>query len=529
MSSDWKQTAGFGSFVISALLFAAACGAAEGDGGSTMTAATSGPTGSTPVEGSQGVQPAKPSSGSPGGTTATTPQAPTASGPGTAVPTTPDGTATTPTTPTTPPDGTTPVANANPHWLSYGGGAKNQFYNAAETKISVETAPMLKQLWTVSLGEITGAPVVVGDRVYVVSNTGTFAVNAKDGSMIWRAGISGTSAPFYDEESKLLIATATSGTINALDAMTGEMKWSQRISTQGGSGWSSPIVSGSLAVVGVSSIDMGGFKGGASAFDLSTGMKAWEYTHATTNGCSVWGGPGADDDGIIYAATGNNYGGAADERSDSLFAVSSMKGEMLWNFQAEKGDVWSLNGGAGPDHDFGSNPIVVDVKGRKLLAAGQKSGVFHVLDRMTGQEIASAKVSERSSQANGGILNNGAFDGKNLLFLVGANEAGSPGQTVGLSADPDMMLKELWRIKNTGVLWAPFSTANGVCFITDNTTLRVVNCADGTELNKFMTSGTIGSAPAISEGRVFYGAGFSYQFGGGAIQAGRDLVAIGLE
>jgi polyvinyl alcohol dehydrogenase (cytochrome) len=534
MVSDWKQNPGFGSFAVSALLLAAACGGAEGDGANTMTPVMSGPTASTPTGNTPSSQPgAVAGSGASGGATPT-PAVPGGTGPAPAVPaSTPGGAAP---TSTTPPGGEGPasVADANPHWVSYGGGAKNQFYNAAETKISVETAPMLKELWTVSLGEITGAPSVVGDVVYVVSSGGTFAVNAKDGSTIWTASVGGTSAPYYDEESKLLMVTASGGTINALDAMSGQMKWSQRITMQGGgSGWSSPIVSGSLAVVGVSSIDMGGFKGGVAAFDKMTGTSAWEYVHAKTNGASIWSGPGADDDGFVYGASGNNYGGAADDRSDSIFSISTMTGEFMWNYQAEMGDVWALTGGSGPDHDFGTNPIIVDVKGRKLIAAGQKSGVFHVLDRTTGQLVASLKISQRSSQANGGILNNGAYDGKNLMFIAGANEAGSPGSTVGMSADPetmsDMTLKEVWRVQNSGILWAPFSTANGVCFITDNSTLRVLNCADGTELNTFMSPGTIGSAPAISDGRVFYGAGFSYQFGGGTIQAGRSLVALGLE
>jgi polyvinyl alcohol dehydrogenase (cytochrome) len=523
MVSDWKANPRFGSFALSALLFTAACAGDEpvgtGTGGPVAGAAPTSMSGST----MSGTLPP----GAAAGNASTPPPGMAPIGVGGA-PTNPPG-GTGPIS-MTPPDGEPPAvppSNASPHWTSYGGGPKNQFYNAAETKISVETAPMLKKLWNVAIGEITGAPAVVGDRVYVVSNSGTLALNAKDGSMIWRAAFSGTSAPYYDEASKQLIVVTSANAINALDIETGAMKWSQRVSTQGGTGWTSPIVTGNLAVAGVGAIDNGGFKGGASAFDLMTGMKAWEYTHATSNGASVWSGPGADDDGVIYATTGNNYQ-SADDRSDSIFAVSA-KGEMLWNFQAEKNDVWSLSGGAGPDHDFGANPIIVDVKGRKLIAAGAKSGVFHLLDRMTGQPIASAKVSERSSQANGGILNNGAYDGKNQIFLVGANEGGAPGSTVGLSADPDMMLKELWRIKNTGILWAPFSTANGVCFVTDNSTLRVLNCADGMELTTVEQPGTIGSAPAISDGRVFYGAGFSYQFGGGTIRAGRDLVALGFE
>jgi outer membrane protein assembly factor BamB len=416
---------------------------------------------------------------------------------------------------------------ASPHWISYGNGPKNQFYNAAETQISVETAPMLKVLWMVQLGEITGAPSVVGDTVYAASNAGLFAVDAKTGSTKWTLPIRSTSAPFYDEATKMLFVSDQGGRIHGVDSVMGEEKWAEAISTQSGTnGWSSPIVTRDMVVVGVASIDSGGYKGGVSAFDKMTGKKLWEYTHAKTAGASVWSGPGADDDGIIYATSGNNYN-QADDRSDSIFALAGTD-TLMWNFQAEAGDAWTFSGGVGPDNDFGANPIIVDIKGRKLVAAGRKSGDFHLVDRTTGVEITKVRLSARSQMATGGILNNGAYDGKNELFITAANEAGAPGQTVALSADPDMMLKEIWRIKNGGVVWGQVSTANGVCFLPDNTVLRILNCQDGAELNSFMFPGTIGSAPAVSEGRVFFGAGFTYSLSS-TIRPGRSLVAVGFE
>jgi outer membrane protein assembly factor BamB len=425
------------------------------------------------------------------------------------------------------PDPMTPgPIDSNPHWISYGNGPKNQFYNAAETKISVETAPMLQVLWMVQIGEITGAPSVVGDTIYAASNAGLFAVNAADGSTKWTAQIRSTSAPFYDEATKLLFVSDQGGRIHGVDAMTGAEKWAAPISMQAGTnGWSSPIVTQDKVVVGVASIDMGGYKGGVSAFETMTGKKLWEYTHAKTAGDSVWSGPGADDDGIIYATSGNSYN-QADDHCDSIFAVAPA-GTLMWNFQAEAGDAWTFSGGVGPDNDFGANPIIVDVKGRKLVAAGRKSGDFHLVDRMTGTEITRVRLSDRSQMATGGILNNGAYDGKNQLFIAAANEAGSPGQTVAMSADPDMMLKEIWRVKNTGVVWGQVSTANGVCFIPDSNVLRILDCKDGTELKSFMFPGTIGSAPAVSEGRVVFGAGFTYSLSA-TIKPGRSLVALGL-
>jgi polyvinyl alcohol dehydrogenase (cytochrome) len=420
-----------------------------------------------------------------------------------------------------PPDAPPPAAS--PNWIGYGNGHKNQFLNTAETKISVVTAPMLKQLWMVTLGEVTAAPTVIGDKLYVSSNAGLYGLNAADGSTLWTANIRSTSASFYDDETKMLYIASSGGAIHGVDSETGEIKWMERISDQPGTnGWSSPIVTGNLVVVGCASIDTGTYLGGLSAFDKVTGAKAWEYRHGVSNGASVWSGPGADDDGIIYATTGNNYA-TADDRSDSIFALDPQKPtEFIWNTQCTVNDTWTLTGDEGPDHDFGANPIIVDYMERKIVAAGQKSGVFHALDRMTGKEIWSQKLCTATGFANGGILNNGAFDGQR--FIAAANESSAPGKMAAMDALDGHIV---WEKPMNDVSWAPISVANGVCFVPDNTTLRVMNCATGDELTSLATPGTIGSGAAISNGRVYVGSGFNYDLA--VTVAGRDLVAFGLE
>jgi polyvinyl alcohol dehydrogenase (cytochrome) len=422
-----------------------------------------------------------------------------------------------------------PPVQGSPHWISYGNGAKNQFYNPVETKISVDTASKLTQRWSIQIGEVTGAPAVVGDRLFVASNAGLFAIDANDGHTLWMADIRSTSSPFYDEGTKTLFVSATNGNLGAFDAESGSMKWIGRISMQAGTtGWSSPVVSGALVVVGVGANEsIGAFKGGMAAFDKETGAKQWEYTHCTTAGASVWSGPGADDGGVLYATTGNNYV-QTDDRSNSIFAVmpGSRAGALAWTYQGTAKDGWTFNGGQGPDEDFGSNPIILDLGGRNLLAAGQKSGHFYLLDRSNGQLIAKQELCGATYPATGGILNNGAYDGKNQLFIVGANEAQQPGNTYGLQAAPDKMLEIVWKKPNKSLLWAPISSANGVCFVPDNTTMRVLNCMTGAELAAFDVPGTIGSAAAISDGRVFFGAGFTFSLG--PVMRGRSLIALGL-
>jgi hypothetical protein len=86
-----------------------------------------------------------------------------------------------------------------------------------------------------------------------------------------------------------------------------------------------------------------------------------------------------------------------------------------------------------------------------------------------------------------------------------------------------MNLKVVWKMKNTALVWGQISTANGVCFIPESTTMRVRDCKTGAELNAFDVPGTIGGGAAISEGRVFFGSGFSY----GGVVTSRTLVALG--
>ena len=85
-------------------------------------------------------------------------------------------------------------------------------------------------------------------------------------------------------------------------------------------------------------------------------------------------------------------------------------------------DTWSLLGvPTGPDTDFGANPILTEIDGRQVVGDGTKGSTFHVFDRKTGEIIWERKdLSSSHTQANGGVLMNGATDGKR--FYVVSNQ-----------------------------------------------------------------------------------------------------------
>jgi polyvinyl alcohol dehydrogenase (cytochrome) len=101
----------------------------------------------------------------------------------------------------------------------------------------------------------------------------------------------------------------------------------------------------------------------------------------------------------IYAATGNNYSLPATNTSDAVLAFDLDSGKIKWARQLTPGDTWNVSCSVGrdstncpdaddPDFDFGSSPILVELRdARQLLLAGQKSGVVYALDPDRAGEI----------------------------------------------------------------------------------------------------------------------------------------------
>src|SRR5207244_2553877 len=93
----------------------------------------------------------------------------------------------------------------------------------------------------------------------------------------------------------------------------------------------------------------------------------------------------------LYAATGDAYTAPAPPTSDAIIAMDLETGAIKWVKQVLAGDAFNMACGtatpancpvnAGPDHDFGQAPILVNLQnGRRALIAAQKSGQIHAFD-----------------------------------------------------------------------------------------------------------------------------------------------------
>jgi polyvinyl alcohol dehydrogenase (cytochrome) len=112
------------------------------------------------------------------------------------------------------------------------------------------------------------------------------------------------------------------------------------------------------------------------------------------SGAAVWSSPTVDlEKGLVFVTTGDSYSDPAAATSDAFVAFDLKSGKLLWSRQITAGDAFTVDCDfpeamrvncptpAGPDHDFGTSPILVTLaSGRRALIAGQKSGVVSAID-----------------------------------------------------------------------------------------------------------------------------------------------------
>ena len=324
-----------------------------------------------------------------------------------------------------------------------------------------------------------------------------------------------------------------------LDADTGDTIWGpvRTYALPGADGTSSPVIGGGKVIVGHSAgvtNEIGTEEaaassiGGVEAFDIESGERAWTYTtcEGSENGAMVWSTVTIDlEASVVFAATGNNYT-VVGENSDALHAIDLASGERLWKTQVREGDQWSLSTGGSLDTDFGANPILATIGDRKVVAAGDKGAAFWVLDRETGEIVWSKEeLSSAHNPSNGGVLNNGAYDGEHFFFV--SNQPPATAILHAVNADDGT---PLWPTKSfSKIVWGMPSLANGLLVVPVNDELHIYNAATGEMLNMFDTIGTIAAgAPAIADGMIIVKSGMQYIFGGSQALLNDKVYAYGL-
>ncbi|WP_419993016.1 PQQ-binding-like beta-propeller repeat protein [Streptomyces boninensis] len=320
-------------------------------------------------------------------------------------------------------------------------------------------------------------PAVVGDTVYFGSPEGkVHARDAKTGAARWEFALRSVEKGMPDSvvdhygarfnpvvvSSGIAVATGRvyfgggQARLFALDQKTGKRLWQRRLDTsRTATLTSTPVAYGGRVYVGVSSGEntLGKkhpccrFRGHVDALDAATGKLVWR--HYTTpeprrdgswpngkdkfapSGAGVWGTPAIDGGTrTLYVGTGQNYTGSAGEY-DSVLALDIDTGKPRWTRRMTDVDTWrsecsattaadraycpNAKSGTALDFDLGAAPNLFSAGGRKLMAIGQKSGVFHVLDAKSGKIVWQRQLSEPPKGFPlAGIQWGSSYDGKRL-------------------------------------------------------------------------------------------------------------------
>jgi polyvinyl alcohol dehydrogenase (cytochrome) len=256
----------------------------------------------------------------------------------------------------------------------------------------------------------------------------------------------------------------TAANAYALDAETGRTVWVRRVEDHPSARITgSPTVFEGRVYVPVASYEEAQgadphypcctFRGSVAALDAESGEVEWktyvipdppQRRGTSAVGTPLWGPAGA---GIwspptvdvarraLYVATGNAYSAPASPASDAVVALDLATGAIRWTRQVTANDVYISNCRAGnpncpetlgPDHDFGSPPVLARAGNRDVIVVAQKSGMAFAMDPEKKGEVL---WQYRAGQGGvlGGIEWGAAIDGERAYFAVSDITSAQPG------------------------------------------------------------------------------------------------------
>jgi eukaryotic-like serine/threonine-protein kinase len=180
------------------------------------------------------------------------------------------------------------------------------------------------RLWTATgFGAIQGAPVVVGNSVYIgASAFGVKAFDASTGAELWTTNTTGSIINTPAVANGRLYVADQVGNMYGLDASTGAIVWKTSILTRAERfEFSSPALANGVVYIGGS--DAIGTSGQLWAFDAATGSVLWSVFVSGVVSASV-----AVADGRLYAASGKLYafglGGPTDTTPPTIIVPSDI-------------------------------------------------------------------------------------------------------------------------------------------------------------------------------------------------------------
>jgi len=326
------------------------------------------------------------------------------------------------------------------NWSEDGFGAAHLLWNQYENTLSPSVVPALELLWSAPESSLHGSPIVIGDKVYIASNTGgsgngLYALNATTGALIWHQTTAAGEA--FNASAAVaggaVYVVGSTGIAYAFNAAKGTFMWSQQLASPGYSG---PVVVDGVIYVA----------SGISIYALSTtGSIMW----STATGAQIRADSLAVVNGRVFAASTDGY----------VYALNASTGAVIWTYflqaaiyttpavangivyaAAVNGGIYALraangaylwNANPGEGTEFDSSPAVA---GGVVYISSTESNELYAFNAATGTSLWMATIPGGESQisiANGVVYagddtgNVTAFDAENGQYLLAVATGGS--------------------------------------------------------------------------------------------------------
>ncbi|MGH9753398.1 MAG: PQQ-binding-like beta-propeller repeat protein [Blastocatellia bacterium] len=387
-----------------------------------------------------------------------------------------------------------PINLKGPQWNGWGFDLDNSRFQP-RPGIKAEDVPKLKVKWAwAHPGPMaTGQPTIIGDRLYLTIEAGMIvSLDAQTGCTYWamqpgaavRAAVSVGPLPARSKARYAVYFGDEKSNIQALDADTGKLLWKTKVEDHFLARITgAPALYRNRLYVPVSSFEETagrdpkyeccGFRGSLLALDAYTGKILWKSftvqqepkpfkkNSAGTQmygpaGGAIWSAPTLDlKRRLIYVGTGNSYTDIESGHTDAIIAFEMDTGKLRWVNQVTANDnflvscrqpgVGNCPEKGGPDHDFGSSPVLrILPNGKQILLGGQKSGVMWAFDPdNNGKVLWQVKVG--NGGALGGIEWGFAADAENVYIPV-ADPGGGAARRPGLTALKIANGEQIWHV-----------------------------------------------------------------------------------
>jgi PQQ-dependent dehydrogenase (methanol/ethanol family) len=332
-------------------------------------------------------------------------------------------------------------------WATYNG-KRDGNHHSALAQITVQNVKQLQPLWAFVPGGVglEGEPIVVNGIMYVTGGPQVCALDAVTGLAIWctprtnglgvqrAAGARGpranqTPPPAGPNRGvgilgDRLFYTSDDAYLVCLNRLTGAVMWTQPLAEASEKGKvytsASVMVVNDLVITGIAGGDSP-MRGFIVAYHANTGKEAWRFytipkpgeplsetwvgRALTTGGGATWETGSYDPETqTLYWAVGNPYPdtdpserGGTNLYTNSVVALDAATGEFKWHYQFTPYDTH--------DWDATEPMVLADTlwkgKPRKLMMSAQRSGVFYVLDRSTGEFLLAKPFVRKMTWADG--------------------------------------------------------------------------------------------------------------------------------